>query len=79
MRDVYGQTLTGDETWTHHYDTENKRQSMEYSRKGSSAPKKCKTKAPAGKVILTVFWNSEGDVLTDFLGKGATVNFILKP
>jgi len=38
-----------------------------------------KTKAPAGKVIWTVFWNSEGDVLTDFLRKGATVNSILKP
>jgi histone-lysine N-methyltransferase SETMAR len=36
--------------------------------------KKCKIKAPTGKVILTVFWNSEGAVLTDFLGKGATVN-----
>jgi hypothetical protein len=52
---------------------------MEYSSKGSPAPKKCKTKDPAGKVILTVFWNFEGVVLTDFLGKGATVNSILKP
>ena len=68
------QTLTGDETWAHHYVPENKRQSMEYRRRGSSAPKKCKTKTPAGKVILNIFWDSEGVVLTDFLGKGATVN-----
>jgi hypothetical protein len=27
------QTLTSDETWAHHNDPENKRQSMEYSRK----------------------------------------------
>jgi len=47
---------------------------LEYRRRGSSAPKKCKTKAPAGKVMPTVFWDSEGIVLTDFLGKGATVN-----
>jgi hypothetical protein len=33
----------------------------------------------AGKAILTAFWNSEGDVLTDILGKGATVNSVLKP
>ena len=38
-----------------------------------------KTKAHAGKVMWTVFWNSEGNVLTDFLGKGAAVNSILKP
>jgi hypothetical protein len=47
---------------------------MEYCQKGSPAPKKFKTKASAGKVMLTVFWNSEGVVLTDFLEKGATVN-----
>jgi hypothetical protein len=47
---------------------------MEYRRKGSSVPKKCKTKVPAAKVILTVFWNYEGGVPTDFLGKGATVD-----
>jgi hypothetical protein len=47
---------------------------MEYHHKGLPAPKKLKTKASAGKVMLTVFWNSEGVVLTDFLEKGATVN-----
>jgi hypothetical protein len=50
------------------------RQSMEYSRKGSPMPKKCKTKVPAGKAILSVFWNTEGVVLSDFLGKHATMN-----
>jgi hypothetical protein len=47
---------------------------MEYRQKGSPAQKKFKTKASAGKVMLTVFWNSDGVVLTDFLEKGATVN-----
>jgi hypothetical protein len=60
--------------WVHHYDPENKRQFMEYHHKGSSEPKKFKTKASAGKVMLTVFWDSEGVVLTDFPEKGATVN-----
>jgi hypothetical protein len=57
-----------------HYDPDNKRQSMEYRHKGSPAPNKFKTKASAEKVMLTVFWNSEGIVLTDFLENGATVN-----
>jgi histone-lysine N-methyltransferase SETMAR len=35
---------------------------------------KFKTKVSAGKVMLTVSWNSEGIVLTDFLEKGATVH-----
>jgi hypothetical protein len=48
-----------------HYDPDNKRQSMEYRHKGTPAPNKFKTKVPAGKVMLTVFWNSESVVLTD--------------
>jgi hypothetical protein len=47
---------------------------MEYHHKGLPAPKKFKTNGSAGKVMFTVFWNSEGVVLTDFLQKGATVN-----
>jgi len=63
-----------DETWVHHCDPENKRQSMEYCHKGSPAPRKFKTEASDGRIKLTVFWNCEDVVLTDFLEKRATVN-----
>lgn len=66
--------MTGEENWVHHYDPENKSQSMVYCHKGSAAPKKFKTKDSAGRVMLTVFKESEGAVLTDFLEKGAMVN-----
>ena len=66
--------VTGDETWVHHYDPEKKRQSMEYRHKESPQPKKFKTQASAGKVMLTVFWNSERVVLADFLEKETTIN-----
>jgi len=66
--------VAGDETWVHHYDPENKRQCMEYHHKRSLVPKKFKTKGSAGKVTWTVFWNTEGVALSDFLEKGATVN-----
>jgi len=52
--------VASDETWVHHYDPDNKRQCMEYHHKGSQAPKKFKAKDSAGKVMWTVFWNSEG-------------------
>jgi len=68
------QIVAGDETWVHHYDPENKRKSMEYHHKGSLVPKKFKTKDSAGKVMWTVFWNSEDVVLSALLQKGATVN-----
>jgi len=70
--------VTGDETWIHHYDPEYKKQFMVYCHKESSpAPKKFKTKASAGKVMLTVFWNPKCVLLTDFLEKGARVNLEL--
>ena len=47
-------------------------QPMDYHHKGLPVPKKVKTSG--GKVMLSVFWNSEGVVLTGFLDKGATVN-----
>ena len=50
------------------------RESTECHHKGLPAPKKFKTNAYAGKGMLTVFWNSEGAVLTDYLEKGAGVN-----
>lgn len=47
------QVITGDGTWSRHYDSHNKRPSLEYRRKGSPRPKKFETQASAGKVTLT--------------------------
>ena len=54
--DVLKKIIADDETWVHHYDPENKRQSMEYRHKESPQPKKFKTQVSAGKVMLTVFF-----------------------
>jgi len=40
--DLLKKIITGDETWVHHYDPENKRQSMEYRHKETPQPKKFK-------------------------------------
>ncbi|GFR88170.1 transposase [Elysia marginata] len=66
--------VTGDETWIHHYDLESKRQSMEYRHKSSPSPRKFKVVASARKVMLTVFWDSEGIVHIEFLKQRNTVN-----
>jgi hypothetical protein len=66
--------VTGGGSLVHHCDPEKERLSVEYCHKGSPAPTQYKTKESAGKVILNVFWNSEGVVLTGFLQEGATVN-----
>ena len=66
--------VTGDETWVHHYEPESKRASMEFRRQGSPPPRKFKTFPSAGKLMLTVFWDIHGVILTEFLQPGSTVN-----
>jgi len=72
--DFLKKIIIGDETYVHHYDPEKKRQSMEYRHEESPQPKKFKTQASPGKVMLTAFWNSELVVLADFLEKETTIN-----
>ena len=62
--------VTGDESWAHHYEPETKRQSMQWHHLGSPSPKKFKLAPSAGKVMITVFWDSRGVLLLDFLPKG---------
>jgi hypothetical protein len=47
--------VTGDESWIHHVDPEEKQQSMQYRHASCSRPKKFKTVPSASKILLTVF------------------------
>ena len=66
--------VTGDESWIHHFDPEEKRLSMEYRHTSSPRPKKFKTMPSADKILLTVFWDSQRVYLAEFLEPGKTVN-----
>lgn len=57
----------------HHYTPETKEQSKQWVGKGESAPKKAKTVPSAGKVMATVFWDSQGIILIDYLEKDTTI------
>jgi hypothetical protein len=68
-------TVTGDESWVHHLEPENKRQSVEYHHKGSPAPKKFKTIPSADNIILlTAFWDVNGVMHSGFMPTGTTIN-----
>ena len=51
--------VAGDESWIHHFDPEEKRLNMQYRHTSSPRPKKFKTVPSAGKILLTVFWDSQ--------------------
>ncbi|UYV79086.1 hypothetical protein LAZ67_17001076 [Cordylochernes scorpioides] len=65
--------VTMEETWAHHFTPESKQQSMKWRHSGSPPPRKAKTVPSAGKVMVSVFWDSEGVLLLDFLNKGQTI------
>jgi len=65
--------VTVDETWIYWYTPETKEQSKQWTSPGEPAPKKVKTVPPAGKVLATVFWDSQGVIYIDYLEKGKTV------
>jgi len=65
--DVFKQRfLTGDETWIHHYDPESKQESMQWKHADSPTPVKFRTTPSAGKIMCTIFWDSQGVVLIDY-------------
>ncbi|KAL0860950.1 hypothetical protein ABMA27_009481 [Loxostege sticticalis] len=65
--------VTVDETWVHHYTPETKQQSKQWTSAGERSPKKAKTVCSAGKVMATIFWDSQGIILIDFMEKGKTI------
>ena len=66
--------VTGDESWIHHFDPEEKRLTMQYRHTSSPRLKKFKRVPSAGKILLTVFWDSQRVYMTEFLKAGNNVN-----
>ena len=65
--------VTVDETWIHYYTPETKNQSKMWTGPGESAPKKAKTVSSAGKVMATIFGDSDCIILIDWLQKRKTI------
>ena len=59
--------VTMDETWVHHFEPESKQQSKQWKHVTSPTPKKAKSVPSAGKVMASVFWDSEGVIMVDWL------------
>ena len=67
------QIVAVDETWVHHYEPESKWQSMQWKHPSSPVAKKFKMQPSAGKLMLTVFWDSQGPILETYQESGTTV------
>ena len=63
-----------DEIWIHHFNLESNRQSAEWTTAGESCPKQPKTRTSAGKVLASIFWDTQGILLIEYLEKRRTIN-----
>jgi hypothetical protein len=75
--DMFNRIVTGDESWVHHYQIESKRASIQWKHWSSLSTKKFKFTLSAGKVMLTVFWDTQGVLLAHFKKRGENVNSAL--
>jgi hypothetical protein len=71
---MLNRTVTGDEPWLNHYESESKHGSMQWKYPSSSSTKKFKVTPSAGKFRLTVVWHTQGVLLTYFQERGENVN-----
>ena len=58
--------VTIDETWVHYYEPDNNAQSRQWVGPGPQ-----RTQPSAGKVMATVFWDTKGVIILEFLPKRA--------
>ena len=71
--DMLSQIVTGDESCAHHFEPKIKCASMQWKHPASPAHKKFKVTPSSGKVLLTVFWDCQGVLLTKFQQRDHTV------
>jgi hypothetical protein len=61
--------ITADETWLHHYELETKAPSMIWKRLTLPVAKKFKSQPSDGKIMLTLFGDTEDAILVHFTPK----------
>ena len=66
--------VTQDETWVHHFDPESKMQRKQWKHPSSPPPKKFKRLHSAGKGMASIFWDSQGVIMIDYLEQGRKIN-----
>ena len=66
--------VTGDESWIHHYDSLSQLEARVWKRLGEQTPTRLHQERSAGKIVMIIFWNKDGVLLTEYLPHGTTIN-----
>ena len=71
--DFWRRFVTVDETWIHHYTPESREASRSWTASGERPAAQVKTATSTKKTLATVFWDSRGTLLSDYLATVRTV------
>ncbi|KFD56277.1 hypothetical protein M513_02732 [Trichuris suis] len=71
--DFLRRIVTGDEVWLCHYDPESEQQSRQWKHVNSPRAKRARLEPRLGKILATIFWDTEGILLIDYMEDGGTI------
>ena len=66
--------VTGDESWTQHYDPLSQLEAKVWKRLGEQTPTRLYQERSAGKIMMIIFRNKDGVLFTEYLPRGTTTN-----
>ena len=66
--------VTDDESWIHHYDPLSQLEAKIWKRLGEQTPTRLRQERSAGKIMMIIFWDKDGVLLTEYLPRGTTIN-----
>jgi histone-lysine N-methyltransferase SETMAR len=70
--EFFDRLITMDECWVYH-DPETKEMGKQWKHADSLPLKKAKSQLSPGKVMLSMFWDRRGIIMTDYAQKGGTI------
>ena len=71
---LFNRIVTGNESWIHHYDPLSQLEAKIWKKPGEQAPTRLRQERSAGKIVMIIFWDSDGVLLTEYLPRGTTIN-----
>ena len=66
--------VTGDESWIHHYDPLSHLEAKIWKRLGEQTRTRLRQERSARKIMMVIFWDKDGVLLTEYLSRGTTIN-----
>ena len=66
--------VTGDESWIYHYDPLSQLEAKVWKRLDEQTPTELSQERLAGKIMMMIFCDTDGVVLTEYLPRGTTIN-----